>query len=76
LFLLGNETLQFVSNAFLVKWWHMPLIPALGRQRQVDLSVFYASLIYTVSFPGQPGWHSKILSKKKKKKKKKRVGVG
>ena len=27
----------------------MPLIPALGRQRQVDLYEFKASLIYTVS---------------------------
>jgi hypothetical protein len=29
----------------------MPLIPALGRQRQVDLCEFKASLVYT----GQPG---------------------
>jgi hypothetical protein len=28
-----------------VQWRHMPLIPALGRQRQVDLS----SLVYRVS---------------------------
>jgi hypothetical protein len=25
-------------------WWHTPLIPELGRQRQVDLSEFKASL--------------------------------
>jgi hypothetical protein len=27
----------------------MPLIPALGRQRQADLCEFKASLVYTVS---------------------------
>ena len=25
------------------QWWHMPLIPALGKQRQVDLCEFKAS---------------------------------
>ena len=28
----------------------MPLIPALGRQRQADLCEFEASLVYKVSF--------------------------
>ncbi|EGV91257.1 hypothetical protein I79_026099 [Cricetulus griseus] len=28
----------------------MPLIPALGKQRQADLSEFKASLVYKVSF--------------------------
>ena len=27
-------------------WWHRPLIPALGRQRQVDLCEFEFSLVY------------------------------
>ena len=27
-------------------WWCTPLIPALGRQRQVDLCEFKASLVY------------------------------
>ena len=27
-------------------WWHMPLILILGRQRQVDLCQFKASLVY------------------------------
>ena len=30
-------------------WWHMPFIPALGRQGQVDLCEFEASLVYGVS---------------------------
>jgi hypothetical protein len=29
--------------------WHMPFIPALGRQRQVDLYEFEASLVYRTS---------------------------
>jgi hypothetical protein len=28
--------------------WHMPLIPAFGRQRQLDLCEFQASLVYIV----------------------------
>ena len=30
-------------------WWHTPLFPALGRQRQVDLHEFEASLAYRTS---------------------------
>ena len=29
-------------------WWYRPLIPALGRQRQMDLCEFKASLVYKV----------------------------
>ena len=29
-------------------WWYIPLIPALGKQRQVDLCEFKASLNYRV----------------------------
>ena len=31
------------------QWWYIPLIPALGRQRQLDLSEFKASLVHRVS---------------------------
>ena len=30
-------------------WWHTPLIPALRRQRQVDLCELEASLVYKES---------------------------
>ena len=30
-------------------WWRIPLISALGRQKQVDLCEFEASLAYRVS---------------------------
>lgn len=29
--------------------WHMSLIPTQGKQKQVDLYVFEASLVYTAS---------------------------
>ena len=31
------------------RWWRTPLIPALGRQRQVDLCEFEASLVSRAS---------------------------
>ena len=37
------------------QWWRMPLIPALGRQRQVDLREFEASLVYTSEFQDSHG---------------------
>ena len=43
--------------------WGKPLIPALGRQKQVDLCEFEANLVYIV--PGQTGLHrEEILSPK------------
>jgi hypothetical protein len=41
----------------------MPLVPALGRQRQVDFCEFKASLV-TEQVTGQPGLHRKALSVK------------
>jgi hypothetical protein len=31
------------------QWWHTTLIPTLGRQRQVDLCVFEANMVYRLS---------------------------
>lgn len=36
------------------QWWCMPLLPVLGRQNQMGLCEFKASLLYRSS-PGQPG---------------------
>lgn len=38
----------------------IPSVPELGRQRQVNLSKFKASLVYIVS-PVQPGLRNKTL---------------
>jgi hypothetical protein len=47
-------TRQLVGKAILVpwkrliawQWWKLPLIPALGKQRQVELCEFKARLVY------------------------------
>lgn len=46
----------------------MPLIIALGRQRQADLLEFEASIVYMCS--GQPGWSCFKPSKPTEQKKK------
>ena len=51
----------------------MPLIPALRRQRQVDLSEFEASLVYK-GLPGQPRLHRESVSRKTKQKSVKQSG--
>ena len=43
------------------QWWRTPLIPALGRQRQVDHCEFEASLVCR-AVPGQPMLHRDTLS--------------
>jgi hypothetical protein len=52
------QQLQSVQNNRVC--WRTPLLPALGRQRQVDLCRFEASLVYRV--PGEPGLHREILT--------------
>jgi hypothetical protein len=49
-------------------WWHTPLIPALGRQRQV--SEFEVSLVYKVSSRTARAIQRNPVSKNQKKKKK------
>ena len=42
----GNAEISFVGDGV---WLHIPLIPALGRQRQADLSDIETSLVYRAS---------------------------
>lgn len=44
-------------------WWHVFVIPALGRIKQKDYPEFEASLHY-IAIPDQPGLHRNILSKR------------
>ena len=48
-------------------WWHAPLIPALGRQRQrqVDICEFEVSLVYKASSRTQRNLVSKNQKAKK-----------
>ena len=45
----------------------MPLIPALGRQKQVDLCEFEASLVYKSKFQDRHQSYRETLSQKNKK---------
>ena len=51
------------------RWWHMPLIPALGRQRQVDFWVGGQSGLQS-EFQDSQGYTEKPCLEKPKKKKK------
>ena len=67
--------LQMAIKRLLAKWWClMPLIPALRRQRQVDLCEFEASLVYRASSRTDPTGsksYGGTLSQKTKTKQKK-----
>jgi hypothetical protein len=51
----------------------VPLIPELGRQRQVDLCVFEASLVYRVSSRTVRATQRNRISKDKNKTRKKEI---
>ena len=36
----------FFKTYIYARWWHTPLIPALGRLRQADLCEFETSLVF------------------------------
>ena len=54
------------------QWWHTPLIPALRKQRQVDLCEFGARVVYNSEFQGRFQTYRETLFKKKRKKEKKK----
>ena len=56
-------------------WWCTPLIPALGKQRQVDLCVFEASLVYRVSSRTARAAQRNPVLKTKQNKKQQKVEV-
>jgi hypothetical protein len=64
------ETLSIRKDSWSWAWWHMPLIPALGRQRPVDfwISEFEASLVYRVSSRTESRLYRETLSQKTKHK--------
>jgi hypothetical protein len=49
----------------LVMWWHVTLIPALWKERQLDLCEFEASLVYRVSSLNSQGYTEKPCLKTK-----------
>jgi hypothetical protein len=48
-------------------WWHTPLIPELGRQREAGGSLSSRPAWSTKWVPGQPGLHRETLSRKTKR---------
>jgi hypothetical protein len=56
------------SNHRSQAWWHMTLIPSLGRQRQVDLCEFEDSLVYIVEFQVSQGYTVRPRLKKNRNK--------
>ena len=51
-------------------WWLMPLMPALGRQKQADIYEFKVNLVYRAS--SKPTQVYTVSRRKKKKRRKKR----
>jgi hypothetical protein len=45
-------------------WWLIALIPALGRQRQMDVYELEASLVYRVNSQDIQGYTEKLCLKK------------
>jgi hypothetical protein len=60
---------KFIRLGLFRHWWCTSLIPALGRQRQVDLCEFEVSLIYKVNSRTDGLLHRETMSKNKSKKK-------
>jgi hypothetical protein len=52
------------------QWWHMPLAPALGRQRQVDLLSLRSA--WSTEFQDNKSYTEKPYLEKKKEKERKK----
>jgi hypothetical protein len=61
------EVQSLLIKADARQWWHTSLIPALGRQRQVDLE-FEATLVYRGSFRTARATQRNPVSKQTNKK--------
>jgi hypothetical protein len=59
----NNKTKQKRKDELGWVWWLIPLTSVFGRQRQVILCEFTASMVYAVS-PRQPKIHTEIMSQK------------
>jgi hypothetical protein len=55
-----------IHSFFARQWWHMPLIPALGSQRQADFWVWGQPGLQS-EFQDSQGYTEKPCLKKKKK---------
>jgi hypothetical protein len=69
---MRNPASKEKSKADTGQWWHMPLIPALGSQRQEDLWEFKASLVYRASSRTARATQKPYFKKKKKNKRRRR----
>jgi hypothetical protein len=65
-FLCQEAYISLRKASFTRQWWHTPLIPALGRERQV-ISEFEASLVYRESSRTARATQRNPVSKKKTK---------
>ena len=61
------SSLQLLRMMLAGQWWHTPLIPALGRQRQEDLCEFEANLVCESRFQDRLQSYRETLSRKTKK---------
>jgi hypothetical protein len=75
----GSSSKFYVLTSLLSLWarklWYTPLIPALGRQRQVDFWVQGQPCLQSEFQAGQPGLHREILSWKKQKNKRHKTSL-
>jgi hypothetical protein len=58
--------ISFLRKKKVIRQWCVPLIPALGRQRRVDLCEFEASLVFIVSSRTAKAIQRETLSQKSK----------